>query len=160
MTYDQKWRVTANTRDLLAMYSIGAAFWGGAHGEEGYRTMIWGKAANRPLVLGDLFARPQAGLSRLTREFCPKFARERADRRRKEGDPAPPPLPCPDAARAAVVPLAEPGGRIVAFRMMLTGADILDGRLSGSYSIDIPVSPEVRLLLSPRFAGSFRRQPQ
>jgi hypothetical protein len=160
MTYDQEWSVTADTRNLLALSSIGAVFWGGAHGMEGYRTMIWGKIASRPLALGELFTRPHAGLARLTSEFCPKFTRARAARQRADAAAVAAPLPCPDAAKTAVVPLAGRGGRIVGFRMMLTGEDIPDGRPDGSYEIDIPLSPALRLLLSPRFAAPFRRQPQ
>jgi hypothetical protein len=157
MTYDQEWSITASTPDLLAMSSIGAAFWGGAHGMEGYRTMLWGKAANRPLSLGELFSRSPAALARLTAEFCPKFIRARADRRREEGEAVPEPLPCPDAARFAVVPLTGRSGRIERFRMMLVGDNIFDGRPGGSYEIDIPVSPAIRALVKPAFARSFAR---
>jgi hypothetical protein len=157
MTYEQEWAITANTPDLLAMSSIGAAYWGGAHGLEGYRTMLWGKAGRRPLAFGDLFSRPQAALARLTREFCPAFTRKRADRRREEGEAVPAPLPCPNAARVAIVPLARRGTTVDRFRMMLTGDDILDGRPGGSYEIDIGVSPAIRALVRPQFSASFAR---
>ena len=155
MSYEQEWNVTADTRGLLTMSSIGAAYRGGAHGSEGYRTMLWGKADGRPLDVGELFSRPQAALARLTREFCPAFTRKRSDRWSAEGQNVPVPLPCPDAGRVAIVPVARRGSGIDRFRMLLSGDDILDGRPSGSYEIDIKVSPAIRALLKPQYSASF-----
>jgi hypothetical protein len=153
ITYDQQWSITADTPNLLAMSSISDAYWGGPHGEFGYRTLIWGKSINRPLVLAELFSKPRTAFAGLTAEFCRRFRTLRAARLR-EGGETPSATRCPEAEFASIVPVAGRDRKIRGFRMLLTGEQTQEVRPGGSYEFDIPLSPAIRRLVRPRFAAS------
>ncbi len=154
MTYDQEWRIAANTRQLLAISAIASAYWGGSHGAERHLAVMWSKSANRRLALGELFSRPKTGLAVLSAAFCSQFTAMRRARLAKEGEKAGP-TRCPEAEQAAIVPVAGRGGGIARFRMMLGGEETQDGYAGGSYEIYVPVSTRIRALIKPRFAQSF-----
>jgi hypothetical protein len=158
---EQEWQVTANTRDLLALTAIASTYQDGSpHGYFRYLKLIWSRPARRMIELAELFSDRQKGVEQLMLQLCAKLHSERAARRLEEGGGRAMSMPCPSSEGVAIVPVAEPGGKIRSFRMMLTGDQTPDGYAGGSYEVETPVSPALAALVDPDLRESFLAQPQ
>jgi hypothetical protein len=157
---EQAWEITADTRDLIALSAVGSTFQdGSAHGYYGFRKMIWGKAARRPLSLGELFS-DERGPAELMSGLCARLNSARAERLRERGGGGSAAMACPVPDDASIVPIAD-NGKIRSFRMMLTGDETPGGYAEGSYEIEAPVTAGLAALIAPAFRDSFnsRRHP-
>lgn len=143
------YRADADLPELLALSFETSNYQGGAHGDYGGGTLIWDKAAGRPIAFGALFRDRRAAFAEVARLFCPPFNEvrrrsfERGGGRVADRCSEPPYHPALVAGR---------GGRIASLRLLFVQHD---GYAGGSYRVDIPVTARLIALLKPRFRAAF-----
>jgi hypothetical protein len=143
------YRVDADLAELLALSFETSNYQGGAHGDYGGGTLIWDKAANRPIEFGALFRDRPAAFAEVARLFCPPFNQVRRRSFERGGGRVVDRCPDPPYYPALV---ANPGGRIATLRLLFVQHD---GYAGGSYTVEIPVTPGLIVLLRPRFRAAF-----
>lgn len=80
-SFQQNWRVEADTPRLLSLLGETDSFTGGAHGMHVSQGLIWDKAAGRRLTLPDLFNDWAAARKLIEPAYCRVLDKERAERR-------------------------------------------------------------------------------
>lgn len=146
-----RWKLQAETDQLLSFSTRQYSFTGGAHGNVWLRAVIWDRGAGRRISFGELFSDEKAVMALLKPAFCKALDAERKDRRGGQlgGSFA----DCLDPAAYPIVPEGE--GEITSFRVLVPPYEA--GPWSeGVYEISLPISL-IRPFLLPRYAPAFAR---
>jgi hypothetical protein len=159
--FRKEWTVEGDTPRLLSLAAEIETFTGGAHGNQGYDSILWDRRAGRAIGFGDMFTSAPAALELLTKAFCPALDSARAEKRQDslplKGDDWM--TTCPDIAKQTLVPVDEnKDGRFEALRALI-GPYEAGPYVEGSYEIDIPVTPAIRSLVKPDYADMFKDSP-
>lgn len=148
--------LSAETPRLL---SLGVSIYensGGAHPNGWMESLIWDKAAARPVTTADLFA-PGADMSAADAALCDRLKAqkiERTGRAEFSGDFTDcPPLKETTVALAPSTTPGKAGGLVVAFSPYQVGPYV-----EGSYEIELPLTA-FRSTLAPAWAGEFDGAP-
>jgi hypothetical protein len=147
----ERWQAEAETDGLIALSARQYEYSGGAHGNLGFRTVIWDRAANRRIEFAELFTDPKAALAALQPGFCKALDAERA--RRRGAEKMPNFSDCPALSTLPVVPVGD--GRITSLRV-LVGPYVAGPWSEGAYEIALEAAPMLPHL-APRFAGAFAK---
>ncbi|MBE7248930.1 MAG: hypothetical protein INR63_28630, partial [Actinomycetospora chiangmaiensis] len=138
---------------LLALSAETYSFTGGAHGNTGYRALLWDRKRGQPVAFQALFASWPRTLARLTRAFCPALDAERAKRRGAPVDKADMFGECPKLADQTLLPGGVRGGRFTAVRVLI-GPYEAGPYAEGTYELVLPLDPA---LVTPAWRGAFGR---
>ena len=147
----ERWQAEAETDGLIALSARHYEYTGGAHGNLGFRTIIWDRAADRRIEFAELFADPGAALAALQPGFCKALDAERAVRR--QGQKMPAFSDCPALSSLRVVPVGT--GSLTSVRVLVE--PYTAGPWSeGAYEIALEAAP-LRPFAAPRYAGAFAK---
>lgn len=156
--YSKKWEMTGDNAALLSLLAQESFFTGGAHPNYVYDAILWDKKDGKAIDWKDLFQDSANALALLTPDFCEKLDAQRAEKRQE-------PLPlhptndwmteCPPLDKEVVVPVdANKDGRFELFRVMLPPYEA-GPYAEGDYQVGLPVTPPIRALVKPAYAGAF-----
>ena len=155
--YTQVWETFGSNPLLLSLASEIGTFTGGAHGNATYSAMLWYKSADRRIETKELFGNPAGAFKAMTQSYCAELDKQRAEKRGEE-------LPlegadwmveCPPLAEQVIVPVdGNKDGKFELLRVLI-GPYGAGPYAEGTYEVDLPVTPAIRGLLKPEFAGAF-----
>jgi hypothetical protein len=150
------WKTYGNGRRLLSLGAEASSFTGGAHPNSNYEALLWDRKADAPITVAQLFSDPALAFSTMSKTYCTRLDRERAERREEE-------LPlkgegfmveCPPLAEQVVVPL-DRDDRVFESLLVLIGPYGAGPYAEGSYEVDIEVTDAIKALIRPEFRGDF-----
>lgn len=159
--FRKEWTVEGDTPRLLSLAAEIETFTGGAHGNQGYDSILWDRRAAQAIAFDDLFASPSAALEALTKDFCPALDKARAEKRQEtlplKGDDWM--VSCPALDKQTLVPVdGDKDGRFETLRALI-GPYEAGPYAEGSYEIDMPVTAAIRSLVKTDYADMFRNSP-
>lgn len=140
---EQKWATVADTPQALVLQAEGYAYTGGAHGMPFHSSIIWDKAREQRIGIGQFF-----DLSRfknlVTGEFCDKL---NAERREKRGivvkpDASDPFNACPDILKQQIIPVSQRGKGLDTVRVII-GPYEAGPYAEGTYTIEMQADGEL-----------------
>ena len=148
-TDSRYWTVAADTARLLALSGMIYAYTGGAHGNTGYDTVIWDKAAGKKIAITELFSDRAKARAIIEPLVCTLLADEQKARRGGEklgGDFD----KCPALTEAALLPYGGAGP--VASSLRVIFAPYVAGPyVEGSYELTLPWPEAVKPLVKPEY---------
>jgi hypothetical protein len=147
----ERWQAEAETDGLIALSARQYEYSGGAHGNLGFRTAIWDRAADRRIAFAELFDNPKAALAALQPGFCKALDAQRLVRRQGVRDPNF--SDCPALADLPIVPVGN--GTINSFRVLVPPYTA-GPWVEGVYEISLETGPALPHV-APRFAGAFAK---
>jgi hypothetical protein len=154
--FSKVWKTYGKGRRLLSLGASVENFTGGAHGNMNFDAVLWDGEASEKLQPAQLFSDPAAAFQLMSRVFCERLDRERAERRGEE-------LPlhgtdwmveCPPLAEQVVVPL-DRDDRVFESMLVLVPPYTAGPYAEGSYEMEIELTDEMRRLIKPEYAGDF-----
>jgi hypothetical protein len=154
--FSKVWKTYGNGRRLLSLGAAVETFTGGAHGNMNFDAVLWDKEASERLRPAQLFSDAARALELMSRVFCERLDRERAERRGEE-------LPlqgtdwmveCPPLAEQVIVPL-DRDDRVFESLLVLVPPYTAGPYAEGSYEVEIELTDEMRRLIKPNYAGDF-----
>lgn len=151
-----EWKVVTETPRLLSLSAEIYEFSGGAHGNPGFRSLVWDKTASRRLDPAELFTSKAAIQSAIGEAFCKRIDAERAKRRgepvdRSSGDPF---SECPKVEEATLI-LGSSNRRTVDRIGLLVGPYVAGPYAEGSYDVTLPVTPALLRAVKPEYRDAF-----
>jgi hypothetical protein len=151
------WKVVTALPGWLSLSSQLYAFTGGAHGNSGFDTLLWDKAAKVRRQPIDLFVSPAAFAAAVKAPFCDGLAAERKKKRGGEtmGNDVPEFVNCIDPVKDAVVILGSSNGRTFTRIGFLIGPYSAGPYAEGSYEVTVPVTPAILSVVKPQFRSAF-----
>jgi hypothetical protein len=156
--FRKEWTVEGETPALLSLTAEVETFTGGAHGNQGYDSILWDRRAGQAIAFGDMFTSAPAALETLTKAFCPALDKARAEKRQEtlplKGDDWM--TTCPDIGKQTLAPVDEnKDGRFETLRVLIAPYEA-GPYAEGSYEIDIAVTSAIRSLMKRDYADMFR----
>ena len=140
------WSLAADTQRLLALTGETSSFTGGAHGNIGFGSRIWDKAARRSIAFDALFTNWPQARAILQPAFCKALAKEQ--RQLLGTVPRDEMHACPKLAEQPATPWA--GLTPLAGQMRVMVAPYVAGPYAeGSYVVSLPWPEAVRPLVKP-----------
>ncbi len=155
------WQVVTDLPGWLSLSAEGYSFTGGAHGNSGFQTILWDKAANNGAgqrrTATDLFASKAALKAAVLKPFCAELERQRAEKRQGmdfSDDPDDPYAQCVDPNEQVVIlgSKSRKGFDRIGFLIAPYNAGPY---AEGSYEVTLPVSPAVLAAIKPQYRASF-----
>jgi hypothetical protein len=150
LSYESGWTMDALTPALASVSSAHTYYAGGAHGGLRYEAILFDRARGRPIVLADLFADRDAGMTAVQTAFC--AALTEAVRERRDGDLTG--FDCPEAS-AVPVSLAGQDGRITGLKALIAPY-VIGSWAEGPYEVEFAFPANLRPALKPAYRDSFR----
>ncbi len=147
----ERWQAEGETDALIALSSRLYTYTGGAHGNLGFRAVLWDRGNARRISFAELFTDPKAALAALQPDFCKALDAQRAVRRQGVRDPNF--SDCPPLADLPIVPVGD--GAITSLRVLVPPYTA-GPWVEGAYEIALMVDP-LRPLILPRYAASFAK---
>lgn len=152
-----EWSVVAKPEGWLSLFSETSTYYGGAHPNAAYDSIVWSDAAIKSFAPVELFASADALRQAIRRPFCERLNEERQKRRGKPVDPASDELfdRCVDPLTKAVIVLASSDGK--AFdRLRIDVPPYAAGPYAeGSFQIDLPVTAKLLAAVKPNYRTAF-----
>lgn len=153
--WSKQWGVLADTPRLLSLIANLNMYMGGAHGNQGYDTLIWDKANDRPVALVWLFADFAAGMAAIRDDYCSALNRERAARGAEmSDDPDDPFNACPSFDEVTIA-LGSRDGKAIDTLHVYAAPYVAGSYAEGSYEIDLPVNAALVEQVKPEFRDAF-----
>ncbi len=154
---DTTWKVVTNLPGWLSLSSQFYAYSGGAHGNTGFDTLLWDKAAKARRQPIALFTSTAAFASAVKAPFCDGLAAARKAKRGGEvwSNDIPEFVKCIDPVKDATVILGSANGRSFTRIGFLIGPYAAGPYAEGSYEVTIPVTPAILSAVKPQYRGAF-----
>ena len=131
---EEDWDYAGDSERLFSLIGTTTHFTNAAPPAVEYRTLLWDRAAGRPIAVGDIFASPDA-LRAFEARYCAELRRQRAERLGASA-----PDRCPPIDRAATAPLArEMDGTFDAVGFYLSPGPGGD-RPDGAYFVEVALT--------------------
>lgn len=152
---EQTWSTVADTPQTLVLEAQGYAYTGGAHGMPFHSSIIWDKAQEKRIGIGQFFDLPR--FSRLvTMEYCDILNRHRREKRgivvRPDSDD--PFSGCPDILKQQIIPVSLRGKGLDTVRIII-GPYEAGPYAEGTYTIEMQVDGEMMRVVRPPYNGWF-----
>lgn len=155
--FQAQWETMGDAPALLSLAGEIATFTGGAHGNSVYDSLLWDRAAGRPVPAADLFERSKAAFAAMSPVYCAALDKQRAEKREEtlplSGDGWM--VECPALAEQVIAPVdANKDGRFELLRVLIApyGAGPY---AEGSYEVDVPVTPAIRKMVKKAYRVAF-----
>lgn len=151
------WGVAADLPGWLSMSAGIETYSGGAHGNQGFDSLLWDRAENTQRAVADLFRSEDALRNAIRADFCDALDREREEKR---GEPVVRDEDslgfnaCIDPLENTVVLESEGGQRFDGISV-LVGPYMAGPYVEGSYIVELPVTDAVRAAVRPEYADAF-----
>jgi len=149
--WNQRWSAEAETPALLALSAKVSGYTGGAHGNAGFATSLFDRAAQARIAFADLFTDPKAAIDALTPGWCKALDAERAARR--AGQPNTMFSDCPPLAERTITPMGDP---IIYSLRVLVDPYIAGPWSEGVYEIAVDPAPALPFL-KPAYRSAFAK---
>lgn len=151
-----EWKVVTETPRLLSLSAEIYEFSGGAHGNPGFRSLVWDKTADRRLDPAELFTSKAAIQTAIGDAFCRRIDAERAKRRgetvdRSSDDPF---SQCPKVEEATLI-LGSTNRQTVNRIGLLVGPYVAGPYAEGSYDVTLPVTSALLRAVKPEYRSAF-----
>lgn len=152
-----EWSIAAKPEGWLSLFAETSTYYGGAHPDTTYDSLVWSDAAIKSFAPVDLFASAAALRGAIRRPFCARLNEEREKRRGEPVDPASDELfdRCIDPTDKAVIVLASSDGK--AFdRLRIDVPPYAAGPYAeGTFHIDLPVTAKLLAAVKPNYRTAF-----
>lgn len=152
-----EWNIAAKPEGWLSLFAETSTFYGGAHPDTAYDSLVWSDAAIKTFAPVDLFASAAALRAAIRGPFCKRLNEEREKRRGEPIDPASDELfdRCIDPTDKAVIVLASSDGK--AFdRLRIDVPPYAAGPYAeGTFHIDLPVTAKLLAAVKPNYRTAF-----
>ncbi|MGK6320944.1 DUF4163 domain-containing protein [Sphingomonas sp. DT-204] len=150
------WKVVTETPRLLSLSAEIYEYTGGAHGNPGFRSLVWDKTVGRRLDPTELFSSKAAIQTAIGAAFCKRIDVERAARRgepvvRSNDDPF---SECPKVEEATLI-LGSSNRQAIDRVGLLVGPYVAGPYAEGSYDVTLPVTPALLRAVKPEYRGAF-----
>jgi hypothetical protein len=151
-SFSKGWDVVT---DLPAWLSLSAAiggYEGGAHGYQGFDSLLWDKRAGKLRTPTELFQSERAFVDAVRTDFCSALDKERAERRENEkldGFDE-----CVDPTEAVVI-LGSSNGKAFDRIGFLIAPYLAGPYVEGDYEVTLPVTPALLAKVKPQYRSSF-----
>ena len=151
------WKRVASTPRFLSLSREITTFSGGAHGNQGFGSLLWDKNAGSRLAVLDVFASKAAFSAAITRPFCDKLNRQRAKKRGadygkssiSEFDA------CINPAKSAVILGSSDKKRFDKIGILIAPYEA-GSYAEGSYEVTLPVTAALLKTVKPQYRDAFR----
>lgn len=157
-SYQEEYRVVADTPDILVLLSDGYVYTGGAHGMPVNTAIIWDRKRRQRLAIADMIA-----LSRLSavggERFCTELDRQREEKRGepvRQGDPDQLDdfTRCVDMTKQLILPVSGQGNALDGIRVLI-GPYEAGPYAEGTYVIDLPMDESLMTAVKPAYRDAF-----
>ncbi len=157
-SYEETYKVVADTPAMLVLLSDGYVYTGGAHGMPINTAIIWDKTAKRRLATSLLLDIP-ALASLVKQRFCDALDAQRAEKRGAPVDKADANqlvdfVRCVDMTKQLILPVSKGGKAFDTLRIVI-GPYEAGPYAEGSYVIDIPIDALMMRAVEPAFREAF-----
>ncbi|MFC4294583.1 DUF4163 domain-containing protein [Novosphingobium tardum] len=150
------WKVVTSTARFLSLSEELYFFTGGAHGNLGFKGLIWDKQAGREVPVLDMFTSKAALKSAVLKPFCAGLEAARRAKgivRPPEGDSVFP--NCVDPVSQATVILGSSNRRAFDRIGFLMDPYVAGSFAEGSYEVTLPVTSAVLAAVRPAYRDAF-----
>ncbi len=151
------WTVAGSTPQLLSLMSEFGGDTGGAHGNYGFGTLLWDKAAAKALKHpSDVFGKGAAALNIVRKAYCTALDKERAARNGPDwnadsgsifGD-------CPAFKDLTIGFSGKQGGRLDTLHF-IAAPYVAGSYVEGEYEIELPINRKMLAGVKPQYRASF-----
>jgi hypothetical protein len=151
------WTVAGSTPQLLSLMSEFGGDTGGAHGNYGFGTLLWDKAAAKALKQpSDVFVKGVAALNIVRKTYCTALDKERAARNGPDwnadlgsifGD-------CPAFKDLTIGFSGKQGGQLDTLHF-IAAPYVAGSYAEGAYEIELPINPTLLARVKPQYRASF-----
>ena len=150
------WDVAADTPGWLSLGGAIETYSGGAHGNQGFESLLWDKANKQRRDATDLFQSKEALRDAIRADFCKALDDERTERRgeppaKQSDDPFD---ACIDPLESTIL-LESSGGEAFDKLSVLVGPYMAGPYVEGSYVIELPVGETLRSAVKPEYRAFF-----
>ncbi|HWW58469.1 MAG TPA: DUF3298 and DUF4163 domain-containing protein [Sphingopyxis sp.] len=151
----QKWQRVTDTRRFLSLSAEIDTYAGGAHGMQGFGTLIWDRNRRKLLQPLDLFASGEAFDAAIRDSFCAGIKRAKTAKGIVADEPPDSPFAqCPPAS-AQTVWLGSSDGRYLDRVTVAIAPYEIGPYAEGSYKINVPMSGELVRAVKDEYARDF-----
>jgi Deacetylase PdaC len=151
------WTVVGDNGAFLSLAGTFDNYTGGAHGNYGFRFLLWDKKAAKVLRdYGDVFVKGNAALGAIRQDYCAALDKERAEKRGAEWEKEPGSLfdTCPSFADL-VIGFSGKVGQPLDTVEMIAGPYVAGSYAEGAYEIALPVSKALLAAIKPQYRSAF-----
>ena len=156
-TAETEWRIAAKPPGWLSLEAEEFTYYGGAHPNTGYKSLVWSDGAKKAFQPVELFTSSNALNKAIRSRFCDLLDEQREEKRGEPIDRDSDALfeDCIDpAAEAVIVPLSSNGKAFD--RLRLDVPPYAAGPyVEGSYQIELPVTKAVLAAVKPDYREAF-----
>jgi hypothetical protein len=149
------WKLVTDTPRFLSLSRENWEYTGGAHGNTGYDSLLWDKAARVRLQPAAVFNSPKALYASIRKSFCGQLDRARSQRR---GEPVVRDKgmfdDCIDPAEQVLILGSSGGGRINRIGFIIAPYNA-GSYAEGTYDVTLPVTPAILAQVKPAYRGAF-----
>ena len=154
--FSRSWQVTANTQRFLSLLGATETFTGGAHGNRGYKTLIWDRSNEELVDFYDIFSSRDAFVAATRSDYCEELNRMREEKR---GSPVPQDgndflNGCPNYDELNILPFSG-NGKVIDRILFMAGPYVAGPWAEGDYEISLPVTEAVRSAIEPSYRADF-----
>jgi len=151
------WKRVADTPRFLSLSREITTYMGGAHGNQGFGSLLWDKKDGRRLEVLDIFASKAAFTAAISKPFCNGLNRQRAKKRGvkynkssiDEFDK------CIDPAASTVILGSSDKKRFDKIGILIAPYEA-GPYAEGSYEVTLPVTAAVLKAVKPQYRDAFR----
>lgn len=147
------WSSVTNLPGHISLMAEIYVFGGGAHGMSGFDSMVWDKAASRPIAPWDMFVHPRIFSASFAKAFCAALNRERA-KRRQGHDMGVMFNDCPDITQQTLI-LGSSDRRHFNRIGLLLAPYVAGPYAEGTYEISLPMTPAMLAAVKPAYRPLF-----
>lgn len=156
-SHSTEWSIVAKPEGWLSLFASTSTYYGGAHPNTAYDSLVWSDAALKSFEPVDLFKSPEALNAAIRRAFCERLNAERGKRRGSPVEKDSEELfdRCIDPVEDATIVLASSDGK--AFdRIRIDVPPYAAGPYAeGTFHFDLPVTPKVLEAVKPNYRTAF-----
>ena len=150
-----EWQVVTQTPRFLSLSNSFYSFTGGAHGNYGFKGLVWDRRAGKRMAASELFVSKAALKAAVLKPFCAGLDAER----RKKGMATPEVdavFPrCVDPVSEATVVLGSTNRRAFNRIGFLMDPYVAGSYAEGSYEVTLPVTPAILAAVKPELRDAF-----
>ncbi len=152
---EKKWKIVAETEQLLVLVASGYVYTGGAHGSDTFDSLVWDRAGRRRIAFGDLFTNRTKALETVSKPFCDTLDGQRRKRRGQAmtGDDFF--TRCPPFDETVTLTFTNVVGGKFGRLGVYIPADVAGAHAEGNYTFDLVIPKAMIPFVRPEWRASF-----
>ena len=156
-SFGNSWKRVAHTPRFLSLSSEVTTFSGGAHGNQGFGSLLWDRKAGKWFEVLDVFTSKAAFTAAISKPFCEQLNRQRAKKRGadygkssiSEFDA------CINPAKSTVILGSSDKKRFDKIGILIAPYEA-GSYAEGSYEVTLPVTAAALKAVKPQYRDAFR----